>query len=103
MSKSKELAKNTIILLVGKIFTQFLSFLLLPIYTRLIPADEYGTIDLILSYVIIAAPVLTIELEMATFRFLIDSRGEEAKQAVILNKTGRCHSYLFNSRSIFKL
>ena len=84
MSRGKELAKNTIIMLVGKIATQFLSFLLLPLYTHLLPKDDYGVVDLISSYVSIAIPVATLQLEMAAFRFLIDARKKPEKQAMII-------------------
>ena len=36
MEKNKELIKNTIIILLGKFCTQFLSFFLLPLYTTII-------------------------------------------------------------------
>lgn len=84
MSKYKNLAKNTIILMVGKIFTQFLSFFLLPLYTYLLPASDYGLVDLLLTYISLLAPVVTVQQEMATFRFLIDARDDEAKKANII-------------------
>ncbi len=84
MSRGKELAKNTIIMLIGKIATQFLSFLLLPLYTHLLPKDEYGVVDLISSYVSIAIPVATLQLEMAAFRFLVDARKDLKKQSIII-------------------
>lgn len=84
MSRGKELAKNTIIMLVGKIATQFFSFLLLPLYTHLLPKEDYGVVDLISSYVSIAIPVATLQLEMAAFRFLIDARKKPERQAVII-------------------
>ena len=84
MRAKKELAKNTIILFVGKIFTQFLSFFMLPLYTNFLPTDAYGTVDLILTYVSLLAPVVTIQQEMAVFRFLIDARDNTKKQADII-------------------
>lgn len=84
MSKSKELVKNTAILIVGKLFTQFLSFFLLPLYTRYLPTEEYGTADLILTYISLLAPVVTIQQEMATFRYLVDARKDKKKIAGII-------------------
>ena len=46
-STGKELAKNTAIISVGKICTQVVSFLLLPIYTGILSTEEYGAVDLI--------------------------------------------------------
>lgn len=83
-SRQKTLVKNTAILLVGKIFTQFLSFFMLPLYTRLLPASDYGLVDLLLTYITLAAPVVTVQQEMATFRFLIDARDNEKEKAHII-------------------
>ncbi len=87
--RGKELAKNTAIMLFGKLFTQFLVFLLLPLYTHLLSKDEYGVVDLISTYITIAIPVTTIQLEMAAFRYLIDARKEREKQGEIIRTTFR--------------
>ena len=84
MSKSKELAKNTVIMMIGKIFTQFLSFFLLPVYTRYLPTEEYGAADLILTYITLLTPVITVQQEMATFRYLVDARKDEKRKAKII-------------------
>ena len=47
MSKKKELAKNTIIIFLGKVCTQLISFLLLPLYTSYLLTEEYGLVDLV--------------------------------------------------------
>ena len=88
-SKHKALIKNTIIMLVGKIFTQFLSFFMLPLYTYMLPAEEYGMVDLILTYITLLAPVITIQQEMATFRYMIDARGDKEEQAKIISTSLR--------------
>lgn len=77
MNKKKELAKNTIIIFLGKVCTQLISFFLLPLYTGYLSAKQYGTVDLIQTYVRLLVPLITIELEMGVFRFLIDARGRE--------------------------
>ncbi len=83
-SRSKELLRNTVILMVGKIFTQFLSFFLLPLYTHTLATADYGSVDLVMSYITLLVPVVTVQQEMATFRFLVDVRGDEKKQAEII-------------------
>lgn len=85
MSKKKELVINTIIIFLGKISTQFLSFLLLPIYTAKLDTNDYGTVDLILTYITLLVPLLVLELEMAAFRFLIDARNESKKISKVLS------------------
>lgn len=80
MNRQKELAKNTIILTVGKICTQFVSFLLLPLYTSLLEPTEYGIVDLINTYITLLTPICNWQFENGLFRFLIDYRNDENKQ-----------------------
>lgn len=56
MSRAGELAKNTFIITVGRVATQFISFLLLPMYTVLLTSEEYGTVDLITTIVQLLVP-----------------------------------------------
>lgn len=56
MNKNKELAKNTIIIFLGKVCTQLISFLLLPLYTACLTTSDYGTVDLIITYVSLLVP-----------------------------------------------
>lgn len=74
MDKKKQLAKNTIIIFVGRVCTQFISYFLLPLYTSRLLTSEYGLVDLIQTYVTLLVPIITLELEMSIFRYLIDSR-----------------------------
>lgn len=78
MSKQKTLVKNTFIIAAGKLSTQFLTFLLLPLYTSHLLASEFGTVDLITTYVTLLVPLVTLSLEMAVFRYLIDIRNDQA-------------------------
>lgn len=89
MNKGKELVKNTTILLVGKIFTQFLSFFLLPLYTYMLPVADYGEVDLILTYIALLVPVVTIQQEMATFRHLVDARSDRMLKGEIIRTSFR--------------
>lgn len=77
MSKQTELAKNTFILTVGKICTQFLSFFLLPLYTGILTAAEYGTVDIIITYTTLLTHVVLLGVDQAIFRFLVDVRNDE--------------------------
>lgn len=77
-SAGKELAKNTAIISIGKICTQVVSFLLLPIYTNILSTEEYGAVDLIITYTALLLPLVTLQLEQALFRFLLDKRGNSS-------------------------
>ena len=76
MNKKRELAKNTIIIFFGRVCTQLISFFLLPLYTSYLITSEYGLVDLIQTYVTLLVPIITLELEMSIFRYLIDVRGK---------------------------
>lgn len=69
--------KNTIIIFLGKACTQLISFFLLPLYTGYLSTSDYGIVDLITTYVTLLVPIITLELEMSIFRFLVDSRGNK--------------------------
>ena len=77
MNKKRQLAKNTIIIFFGRVCTQLISFFLLPLYTGYLSTKQYGLVDLIQTYVTLLVPIITLELEMSIFRYLIDSRSDD--------------------------
>lgn len=83
MSRGKDLIKNTGILMIAKISTQFVSFILLPLYTALLTTSEYGEIDIYTSLTMIVIPFLTLQLEMGLFRFFITEKSEGCKKQII--------------------
>lgn len=83
MSRGKDLIKNTGILMIAKISTQFVSFMLLPLYTALLSTSEYGEIDIYTSLTMIIIPFLTLQLEMGLFRFFITETSEESRTKII--------------------
>ena len=85
MNKNKEFVKNTIILFIGKFATQFMSFLLLPLYTHYLLNEDYGTVDLLQTYISLFIPIFTLRIDSAVFRFLIDKRNQEEEIKNILS------------------
>ncbi|MEI7918039.1 MAG: oligosaccharide flippase family protein [Candidatus Saccharibacteria bacterium] len=85
MSNKIELLKNTFILATGKLSAQLISFLLLPIYTAFLSPSEYGVLDLTIIYMALLVPIITIQLEMASFRFLIENRKNKVHQQQIIS------------------
>lgn len=82
--REKQLVKNTVIVAIGKICTQFISFFLLPLYTALLSTEEYGTVDLLNTCVSLIIPIFFFQMDQAIFRFLIDARkNEEEKKTLI--------------------
>lgn len=80
MSRQKDLAKNTAILTVGKVCTQCISFFLLPLYTAILLAEDYGTFDLFVTYATLLLPLINWQLDQGLFRFMLDYRGNKDEQ-----------------------
>lgn len=87
MSREKNLAKNTFIITVGKISTQLITFFLLPLYTGILSTEEYGTIDLVNTLVILMTPIITFQVEQGTFRMLVDARNNFFQQKEIITSS----------------
>lgn len=83
MSRAKSLAKNTLIISVGRVSTQFISFLLLPLYTTLLTTEEYGTVDLITTLVQLLIPIISLMIDQGVFRYLLNCVSEGEKEKVI--------------------
>ena len=84
-SREKQLIKNTGILALGKICTQFISFFLLPLYTAYLSTKEYGVVDLLNNFISLLIPIVFFQMEQALFRFLIDERGNEKNKSEIIS------------------
>lgn len=85
MSKQKELAKNTLILTVGKVCTQFINFFLLPLYTKLLTPDAYGVVELFNTYIALLVPLFNLQFENGMFRFMLDCRDDKKRQSEIFS------------------
>lgn len=85
MNREKNLAKNTIIITIGKICTQLITFFLLPLYTGILSTEEYGAVDLLNTLVSLLLPIVTFQVEQAVFRELIEVRGKKNKESRIIS------------------
>lgn len=74
MSRGGKLVKNTLILSIGTFFPKLVSIITLPVLTAHLTKVEYGTYDLIVTLVSLLLPILTLQIQSAAFRFLIDAR-----------------------------
>lgn len=88
MNKNVELMKNTIIIFTGKFCTQFISFVLVPIYTRYLITADYGYVDLLQTYISLIVPIVILRLDSSIFRFLIDERDREENKVKIITTSG---------------
>lgn len=85
MSREKSLFKNTMIITIGKICTQLITFLLLPLYTSVLSTSEYGIVDLLNTLVSLLLPIVTFQIEQAVFRELIEYRKDNNKKEEIIS------------------
>jgi O-antigen/teichoic acid export membrane protein len=84
VSRGRDLAKNTAIIAAGRLLPAGLALVTLPIYTRFLAPSEYGSFDVMMTYVGLLIPIVTVNLDMAAFRFLIDARDDPEQQQRIL-------------------
>lgn len=84
MGRSTSIVKNTMILTIGKVCTQLITFFLLPLYTAILTTEEYGTVDLLNTLVSLLLPIVTFQVEQAVFRYLIEARQDNNKKTKII-------------------
>lgn len=72
-NREKRLLTNTLILSVGTLCTKGMMFFMAPLFTRWLTSYEYGEFDLLVSYISLLLPILTLSSGEAIFRFLLDA------------------------------
>lgn len=75
----KYLAKNTAIFTFGNLGSKIISFFLIPLYTNALTTEEYGVIDLIVTVVTVAIPILTLNINESVMRFSLDKDANTKK------------------------
>ena len=85
MSKKGELFKDTIILFFSKALTQFISIIMLPLYTSKLSTSDYGIVEIVTNYIFLLMPLVTLQIEMAAFRYLITEKDTEEQNSIITN------------------
>lgn len=85
MSREGSLIKNTFILSIGTFLPKVASFITLPILTGYLTQAEYGTYDLIITLASLFLPAITLQIQTAAFRFLIEVREKPEKIKSIIS------------------
>lgn len=83
MKKTAGLIENTLILFLGVCGAKLINFVMLPFYTNWLTVEEYGEIDVLMTVVSVCVPILTLQLDQAIFRFLIDDQTISLKQETV--------------------
>lgn len=83
MRKEKELVKNTAILAIGTLSSKIFTFLLLPLYTSLLTTEDFGTIDVLQTFVSLLVPTVTLQISSGVFRFVIEYNNLSKRKSLI--------------------
>ncbi len=97
MSRETKLIKNTGIYFVGNFASKVLTFLLLPLYTYYLQADEFGYVNLFVTAASFLVPIFSMQIVDAAYRFMLDSKNSDDNRRVISNSI----SVYFIGMSIF--
>lgn len=85
MSRQGAFIKNLFIISFGTVLPRVAGFFTLPIITGGLTKAEYGTYDFITILVSLFLPVVTLQIQTAAFRFLIDYRGDREQTDRVLS------------------
>lgn len=80
MAGLKSLAKDTAVYGLSSIIGRFLNWCLVPLYTVMFPADQYGIVIYIYNIVALALIILTYGMETGFFRFANHERYSDSNQ-----------------------
>ena len=74
--KSEKLLANIVIIGLGTILTKLISFIMTPFYAQWLSVEDYGTYDLIATYISLCVPLATLQLDQAIYRFSMERPNE---------------------------
>lgn len=80
--KSNNLAKNTFLLSIGAILNKGLTFLMIPLFSSWLSTEDYGTFDLLCTYITMLIPFMSLSVSEGVFRLGIESSAEQKKQYI---------------------
>lgn len=89
--KKNDLLKNTMLLSMGTLLTKGLQFIMVPFFTKWLSVDDYGTFDLICTYVVLLIPIITMSTSQSIFRYVLNNK-EKEKNII----TNGLYIYFFN-------
>lgn len=85
MNREKSLIKNTIVLAIGTVVPKVVGFVVLPLLTAYLTKKEYGTYDLITTLCFLLLPIVTLQIQTAAFRFLIEMKNNHTERKKIIS------------------
>jgi len=76
----KTLGKQSLIYGIGTILTRIVTFLLLPLYTNVFTAAEYGVVSLAYAFIGFAIMLYRYGMDAALMKYYIEAKGEDKKK-----------------------
>ena len=83
MRKKDSLAKNTLMLSFGTLLSKGIQFVLVILVSSWLTTEDYGTFDVICTYVTLLLPLLSLSTGEAVFRFSASSKTPEKQSCYI--------------------
>ena len=80
--KKNDLTKNTLLLSIGTILNKSLQFIMIPFFSAWLTTEDYGTFDVLCTYVALLIPIITIATSNAVFRYTIEANKEEKNKYI---------------------
>lgn len=82
-SRAKKFITDILVYAVGTLGSKLITFMLVPLYTFFVAAEEYGYYDISLSVTLVLMGVVCMQMYDGTFRFLIDAKDDTEKKNII--------------------
>jgi O-antigen/teichoic acid export membrane protein len=84
-NNKSNLAKNTILLSICTLLNKGLLFVMVPLFSRWLTVEEYGSYDVLATYVSLLIPIITLASSNAVFRLSVDKDELKFKKFYISN------------------
>ena len=78
-SKYLTLFENMGLFFIASFIPKTISFFLVPLYTRCLTTEDYGTVDLLVNTVQLLSPFLTLQIQDAVLRFSMDIKCDKGE------------------------
>lgn len=94
-NKIRYLFKNIGLLTISQFSSKFLSFLLVPLYTGVLTAQQYGTYDVFHTTISLMIPILTVNIADAVLRFALDKNADGKQVLSVGMRLYGCGMFIF--------
>ena len=98
MNRNRELLKNTAILMIGQFVPKIMALIVLPILTGSLSKTDYGLYDLTLTVASFCIPLISVQIQQAVFRYLIE---KESEAKSIISSSFTFLLFMFTISSLF--